>query len=134
MSLLFARSFQKRTAVCRLISYTDYCEKFVLDLSPKCQQHFNVLQCVSTVLLIEQYLINLKQQSIILKFLYLNDATAKAGGAGVVSGTWKTRCDNHCVAVYWSRERRGLKSYRGMRLCFSYSLTLSKMFLLMRRT
>lgn len=40
MSPLFARSFQKRTAVYRLISYTDHCEKFVLDLLPKCQKHF----------------------------------------------------------------------------------------------
>lgn len=111
MSPLFARSFQKRTAVCRLIFYTDYCEKFVLDLSPKCQQHVHVLQCVSTVLLTEQYLINLKQQSIILKVFCVSDATAKAGGAGVVSGAGKTQCDNRCVAACWSRGRRGLEIY-----------------------
>lgn len=46
MSPFFAGSFQKRTADCSLISYTDYCERFDLDLLPRCQ---HVLQCISTV-------------------------------------------------------------------------------------
>lgn len=55
MSPLLARSLQKRTAVCKLISYTGYCERFVPDLLPKRQQPFHVLWCVSTVLVVEQY-------------------------------------------------------------------------------
>lgn len=47
--------FSGRTAFYRPISYADYCERFVLDLLPKCQQSFHVLQYTSTILLIEQY-------------------------------------------------------------------------------